>query len=113
MRFLSYLFFALIIFALAAFAAANWVMVTVKLLPSWELVIRLPVLMFAMLMIGALPATLLHSVSKWSWRRKLTRTERELENSRVVGTEPTVSSPANANTMPPQAQPLIVPPAGA
>ena len=113
MRFLSYLIFALIIFALAAFAAANWVMVTVRLMPSWELVIRLPVLMFAMLMIGALPASLLHSVSKWSWRRKLTRTERELESSRGAGTEPVVPVTGDFGAMPPQAQPLIVPPAGA
>lgn len=113
MRFFSYLLFAALIFALAAFAAANWVMVTVKLLPSWELVIRLPVLMFAMLMIGALPASLLHSLSKWSWRRKLTRTERELQSSRAAGTEPAVPTPADFGAMPPQAQPLIVPPAGA
>ncbi len=113
MRFLSYLFLAVLIFALTAFAAANWVMVTVKLLPSWELVIRLPVLMFAMLMIGALPASMLHSVSKWSWRRKLTRTERELQSSRATGAESTAQAPADFGAMPPQAQPLIVPPAGA
>ena len=113
MRILNYLFLAILIFALAAFAAANWVMVTVKLLPSYELVIRLPVLLFAVALLGAMPASIAHSIGRWTWRRRLTRTERELQSTRTAVVEPEVKAPTAFDAMPPQAQPLVVPPAGA
>lgn len=114
MRFLNVLLFLLLALALAWFAALNWVPVTVRLWAPYELVIRLPVLIVAAVLIGWLPGALLHSINRWRWTRKLTRTEAELEARRTV-TEPAVSvSPASTSEIvPPQAQPIVAPPAGA
>lgn len=110
MRFLKLLLLILLALALAWFAALNWVPVTVRLWAPYELVIRLPVLIVAAVLLGWLPSALVHSLNRWRWRRKLTRTELELEARRTA--EPTVSA-TSADMAPPQAQPIVVPPAGA
>lgn len=112
MRFLKLLLFILLALALAWFAALNWVPVTVRLWAPYELVIRLPVLIVAAVLLGWLPSALVHSLNRWRWSRKLTRTERELEARRTVTAEPAVSTTSTDMT-PPQAQPIVVPPAGA
>ena len=111
MRFLKLLLLILLVLALAWFAALNWVPVTVRLWAPYELVIRLPVLIVAAVLIGWLPSALVHSLSRWRWSRKLTRTELELEARRTAG-EPTVTT-TSTELAPPQAQPIVVPPAGA
>ncbi|MFC3712408.1 hypothetical protein ACFOMD_07495 [Sphingoaurantiacus capsulatus] len=117
MRFLKVLIFLILALALAWFAALNWVPVTVKLWAPYELVIRLPVLIVAAVLIGWLPSALFHSVNRWRWTRKLTRTERELEAHKVVAEPATPAAPTtatvNTEIAPPQAQPIITPPAGA
>lgn len=113
MRIFSTLLLALVVFALAAFAAANWQMVTVRILPGTDLVVRLPVLLFAVALLGAVPASVAHSIGRWTWRRRLTRTERELETAKI-GAGPICDMTVGlATPLPPQAQPLVVPPAGA
>jgi len=115
MRFLKVLVFLVLALALAWFAALNWVPVTVQLWAPYELVIRLPVLIVAAVLVGWLPSALFHSVNRWRWTRKLTRTERELEAHKTVA-EPAVTAPTTATVAeiaPPQAQPIITPPAGA
>jgi lipopolysaccharide assembly protein A len=112
MRFLKLLLLILLALALAWFAALNWVPVTVRLWAPYELVIRLPVLIVAAVLLGWLPSALAHSLNRWRWRRKLTRTERELEARRTAAAEPAVSTVAT-DVVPPQAQPIVVPPAGA
>lgn len=84
MRFLKVLLFLLLALALAWFAALNWVPVTVRLWAPYELVIRLPVLIVAAVLLGWLPSALFHSLNRWRWTRKLTRTEAELEARRAV-----------------------------
>ena len=111
MRFLKLLLLILVALALAWFAALNWVPVTVRLWAPYELVIRLPVLIIAAVLLGWLPSALFHSLNRWRWRRRLTRTERELEARRTAG-EPLPPAPAG-EVAPPQAQPIVVPPAGA
>lgn len=110
MRFLKLLLLILIALALAWFAALNWVPVTIRLWAPYELVIRLPVLIVAAVLLGWLPSALFHSLNRWRWSRRLTRTERELE-ARRTATEP--APPAATGVVPPQAQPIVVPPAGA
>ena len=110
MRFLKLLLLILLALALAWFAALNWVPVTVRLWAPYELVIRLPVLIGAAVLLGWLPSALFHSLNRWRWHRRLTRTERELDARRTV-TEP--APPASTGVLPPQAQPIVVPPAGA
>lgn len=112
MRFLKLLLFILLALALAWFAALNWVPVTVRLWAPYELVIRLPVLIVAAVLLGWLPGALVHSLSRWRWHRRLSRTERELEARRSAG-EAAPPAPASGEIAPPQAQPIIVPPAGA
>lgn len=112
MRLLTYLLMALLLFGLAVFAAANWVPVTVRVLPGWDLVVRLPVLLFAAALLGALPASLAHSIGRWTWRRRLARTQAELETTRAVPATTDPFAPAAAPVAPPT-QPLVVPPAGA
>jgi hypothetical protein len=109
MRFLKVLLLILVALALAWFAALNWVPVTVRLWAPYELVIRLPVLIAAAMLLGWLPSALAHSLNRWRWSRRLTRTERELE-ARRTAVEP---APPAAGIAPPQAQPIVVPPAGA
>jgi uncharacterized membrane protein YciS (DUF1049 family) len=112
MRFLKILLLALLVLALAWFAAQNWVPVTVKLWAPYELVIRLPVLLALAVLLGWLPGAIAHSVSRWSLTRRLTRTERELEARRAAEAA-AVAPPATNDLPPPQAQPIVVPPAGA
>jgi hypothetical protein len=111
MRFLKLLLFIVLGLALAWFWTINWVPVTVRLWAPYELVIQLPVLLAAAVLLGWLPSALAHSLNRWRWHRKLTRTERELEARRTV-TEPAVST-TSTDMAPPQAQPIVVPPAGA
>ncbi len=114
MRFLRVLLFLLLALLLAWFAALNWVPVTVRLWAPYELVIRLPVLIVAAVLLGWLPSAVIHSLSRWRWTRKLTRTEAELEARRtaVEPAAPVAATPAS-EMVPPQAQPIIAPPAGA
>ena len=112
MRFLKLLLLILLALALAWFAALNWVPVTVRLWAPYELVIRLPVLIVAAVLLGWLPSALVHSLNRWRWHRKLTRTERELEARRTAA-EPAAPVAAGGDLPPPQAQPIVVPPAGA
>lgn len=114
MRFLKLLLFILLALVLAWFAALNWVPVTIRLWAPYELVIRLPVLIVAAVLLGWLPSAIVHSLSRWRWSRRLTRTERELEARRSAA-EPagTVPPAATTDIAPPQAQPIVVPPAGA
>lgn len=113
MRFLRVLLLLLLVLLLAWFAALNWVPVTVRLWAPYELVIRLPVLITLAVLAGWLPSALFHSVNRWRWTRKLTRTEAELEARRTI-VEPAAPVPAAASEptpLPPQ--PIVSPPAGA
>ncbi len=114
MRFLRLFGLILAALALAWFAARNWVPVTVNLWPPYQLVIRLPILIIGAILLGWLPTMLAHSLSRWRWHRRLSRTERELQATRSAAILPssTAAEPA-ASDLPPQAQPLVVPPAGA
>jgi uncharacterized integral membrane protein len=115
MRFLKILGLIVAALALAWFAARNWVPVTVNLWPPYQMVIRLPVLIVGAVLLGWLPTMLAHSLSRWRWRRRLSRTERELQATRSASTATTASAPvpSPSELPPPQAQPLVVPPAGA
>ncbi len=114
MRFLKLLLLILLVLALAWFAAQNWVPVTIRLWSPYELVIRLPVLLAAAMLLGWLPGAIVHSVSRWNLTRRLTKTERELEARRAAEAAlPATAPAAPAGDLPPQAQPIVVPPAGA
>ena len=112
MRFLKILLFILLALPFAWFAALNWVPVTIRLWAPYELVIRLPVLIVAAVLLGWLPSALVHSLNRWRWSRRLTRTERELEARRTAEAPGPAVKTTAAGIAPPQAQPIVVPPAG-
>lgn len=119
MRAITFIIYTLIGIALAWFAARNWIPVTLQLWPPYEMVIRLPVLVIAAVFLGALPVALLHVVSRWRWRRRLAKAERQLAKAQPLA--PAEASPISPGTPQPgaaagplpQAQPIVVPPAGA
>jgi lipopolysaccharide assembly protein A len=90
MRILRLLVVLTLALLLAWFSAANWQMVTLKLWPPYVIDVRLPVLLVLAVLAGWLPSALAHSFTRWRLRRRLTRTERELETTRAVATEPAV-----------------------
>jgi lipopolysaccharide assembly protein A len=110
MRLLTLTLYGALALLLLWFSARNWVPVTVALWPPFELVIRLPVLILLSVLLGALPGLVLHRVTRWRLTRRLGRTEQELALLRMPAAETPAPPPAQ---MPPQAQPMIVPPAGA
>jgi uncharacterized integral membrane protein len=94
MRFLSLLIVLALALALAWFSAQNWVPVTLSLWPPYQLVIRLPVLMVVCVLAGWLPSAAVGSLQAWQLRRRLTRTERELQSTRAVAGAPEPAIPA-------------------
>ena len=80
-------------------AVANWTPVPFRLPDGVIISIRLPVLLGLAFIAGWLPTWLLHIGAKATWKRKLAKA-RGPEDMKLA-------------TTPPQAQPTIVPPAGA
>ncbi|KAB7645451.1 hypothetical protein [Polymorphobacter fuscus] len=81
-------------------AVANWTPVPFRLPDGAMVNIRLPLLLAAAFVAGWLPTWLVHIGAKAQWKRKLAKTG-------VAPAEPRPSP------LPSQAQPTIVPPAGA
>lgn len=84
-------------------AVANWTPVDFRLPDGAIVNVRLPLLLGAAFVAGWLPTWLLYMGARVSWKRKLARLERKDE---------AVLRP-DSGVMPSQAQPTIVPPAGA
>ena len=82
-------------------AVANWTPVPFRLPDGTMVNIRLPLLLAIAFVAGWLPTWLLHLGTKAQFKRKLAKSG--------IGAD--VAPPLS--TMPPQAQPIIVPPAGA
>ncbi len=81
-------------------SVANWTPVPFRLPDGAMINIRLPLLLGAAFVAGWLPTWLFHVGARVTWKRKLTRIERS-------------SDLPNPCAAPSQAQPIIVPPAGA
>ena len=94
MRFLGLLVVLALALALAWFSAQNWEPVTLSLWAPYELVIRLPVLMVICVLVGWLPTAAVGSLNAWQLRRRLARTERELQATRAVADAGTGAVPA-------------------
>ncbi len=82
-------------------AVANWTPVPFRLPDGAMVNIRLPLLLALAFIAGWLPTWLLHIGAKSTWKRKLAKIERAVDPTPV------------RTTLPAQAQPTIVPPAGA
>lgn len=84
-------------------SVANWTPVPFRLPDGAVISIHLPLLLAIAFVAGWLPTWLIHLGARSSWKRRIAKAERSVGEPRVTIAEP----------LPSQAQPTIVPPAGA
>lgn len=78
MRFITLALYFVVGALLTLFAAGNWLPVTLYLWGDYEVSIRLPALLLLTFLLGALPLAILHSLSRWRWRRRVAKLEDQL-----------------------------------
>ncbi len=83
-------------------SVANWTPVPFRLPDGAMVNLPLPLLLIAAFLAGWLPTWLYHLAARATWTRRLSRAGKAPE-----------AAPAPPAGLPPQAQPIIVPPAGA
>lgn len=88
---------------LVIFAMANWIPVTVTIWPGQVLDTKLPVLILASFLIGAVPMWIALRTTRWSLKRRLDSSERQLADLRALANRPPDPAPAAAavNDVPP------------
>ena len=82
------IFYVIVIAILAAFSAANWVPVEIRIWEGLLLETRLPALVIAAFLLGLVPTWLLYRATRW----RLTRRIASLETSLNTRTSPSLSS---------------------
>ena len=85
---------------LVIFAMANWIPVTVTIWPGQVLDTKLPVLILAAFLIGSVPMWIALRTTRWSMRRRLDTSERQLSDMRALANRPVEPAPAPAATSP-------------
>ena len=106
MQFLKTLFWIVIAVLVALFSYNNWTIVPVRLWDGLILETKLPVLIIGAFLIGLLPVLILHRATRWRLKRRIESHERALADLRA----PTVAPAPPAETLPPSAAPIAVPP---
>ena len=88
---------------LVIFAMANWRVVTVTIWPGWEAETKLPLVILASFLIGAVPIWIALRTTRWSLKRRLETSERQLSDMRALAHRPVDPAPAPApvNDVPP------------
>jgi len=83
---------------LVIFAMANWIPVTVTIWPGQVLDTKLPVLILAAFLIGSVPTWIALRTTRWSLKRRLDNSERQLADMRALANRPVepVSAPTAA-----------------
>ncbi|MEO7865903.1 MAG: hypothetical protein ABIR63_08595 [Sphingomicrobium sp.] len=76
MQFLKTLFWVLIAVVVALFANRNWVPVTLSLWGDIQADIKIPVLLLAMFLIGAIPTWLIMRTRVWTLERRVEAIDR-------------------------------------
>ncbi|MDZ3831384.1 MAG: LapA family protein [Sphingopyxis sp.] len=79
---------------LVVFAMANWSPVTVTIWPGQVLDTKLPVLIFAAFLIGSLPMWVALRTTRWSMRRRLDSSERQLSDLRAMANRASDPAPS-------------------
>ncbi|KPF92063.1 hypothetical protein IP81_08520 [Novosphingobium sp. AAP83] len=82
------IFWVMVIAALAAFSAANWVPVEVRIWEGLLLETRLPALVIAAFLLGLVPMWMLYRATRWRMARRIT----SLETSLNTRSAPSLSS---------------------
>ncbi|MHB9881281.1 lipopolysaccharide assembly protein LapA domain-containing protein [Pacificimonas sp. ICDLI1SI03] len=78
MRIITLVIYVLIGLFIAWFASNNFGRVSMWLPGGYEANWPLAVYMIAALLLGALPLSLMHSISRWRWERRIRKLEAEL-----------------------------------
>ena len=83
MNFLKAVFWVLMLVGFVFLAGLNWKSVDITVIPQQSVVsINLPLLLLVTFLIGFLPYFLIHRMTRWSLRKKLSQAKRELEASK-------------------------------
>lgn len=98
MQFLKTAFWVVIAVAIALFCKANWASVPVKLWGDLVADIKLPILMMAAFLLGAVPLWIALRATRWSMRKRLESMEKALANATAVPPPP----PPPAPMLPPE-----------
>lgn len=85
---------------LVIFAMANWLPVTVTIWPGQVLDTKLPVLILASFLIGAVPMWIALRTTRWSLKRRLEASERQLADMRALANRPVEPTPLAPATSP-------------
>lgn len=90
---------------LVIFAMANWRVVTVTIWPGWEAETKMPLVILASFLIGAVPMWVALRTTRWSLKRRLDSSERQLADMRALANRPVEPVPASStppvNDVPP------------
>jgi len=81
---------------LVIFAMANWLPVTVTIWPGQVLDTKLPVLILAAFLIGSVPMWIALRTTRWSLKRRLDTSERQLADMRALANRPVEPAPTPA-----------------
>ena len=81
---------------LVIFAMANWLAVTVTIWPGQVLDTKLPVLILASFLIGSVPMWIALRTTRWSLKRRLDASERQLADMRALANRPVEPAPVTA-----------------
>lgn len=91
---------------LVIFAMANWRVVTVTIWPGWEAETKLPLVILGSFLIGMVPMWIALRTSRWSLKRRLEGSERQLADMRALANRPVEPAPvapvAPETNVPPQ-----------
>lgn len=91
---------------LVIFAMANWLAVTVTIWPGQVLDTKLPVLILASFLIGSVPMWIALRTTRWSMKRRLDASERQLADMRALANRPVDPAPAPVVTPAPTPTPV-------
>ncbi|OWQ96167.1 hypothetical protein CDQ92_13635 [Sphingopyxis bauzanensis] len=72
---------------------ANWLAVTVTIWPGQVLDTKLPVLILASFLIGSVPMWVALRTTRWSLKRRLDASERQLADMRALANRPVEPAP--------------------
>ncbi|MDP3781610.1 MAG: LapA family protein [Sphingopyxis sp.] len=78
---------------LVIFAMANWLAVTVTIWPGQVLDTKLPVLILTSFLIGSVPMWIALRTTRWSLKRRLDASERQLADMRALANRPVEPAP--------------------
>ena len=100
---LKTLMWVVIAVGIALFSMANWQPVEVLVWPELILETKLPVLIVIAFLAGALPMWVMLRAARWSLKRRLDNSERQLADLRALANrppEPAVPAPASSPAPP-------------